>query len=136
MEMVSFTEEQISEIKEKIGYSMETEEIERFKRLSKKKSEDLIAFAKLVIYSYEFLENLTYKLEISSDGAKEINRYLYFLESSTGINILKQVLFDYGYGNNIGDFRLEEDIKRNLFEYSKVYKEMIKLAFRLIDDTI
>lgn len=134
---VMLKEDEISLIKEKLGFiNMEAEESEKFKKMNRKKSEDYVVFAKLVIYVHDALTQMQSKLDPKAEYFQQFIKYLDRLETSTNLNNLRAILFDYGNGDNIGDKMIAEEVKLNIISNLKVYSEMIRLYSKLIEETI
>lgn len=113
---------------------MEEDEMKKYKEMSSKRSTDYVGFAKLIIFAYDSIENTLMKFENNSSEAKQIASYLSNLESITQIDILKNALHNYGYGENLGDHNLYMDLVSNIENNKKIYLDMCRIFFKIFEE--
>lgn len=127
--IIKLEEEKIKTIKVSMANQTDiTEsEIKKLKDLRSRCSLNYINLAKLVISINDYLSN--------NIQEKIMEDYLIEIKNNTGIDNLRSLLLDYEDGEGIGDYYKEMQIKENVMKYRDDYNNMIKVFFKIFEES-
>jgi hypothetical protein len=125
----------IAFIKNKLSdRELDDDKMEKIKNLHEGKDKDFINFAKLVVLSFDTINSHLDSFEMIEENMKRLASYLAHFESVTDIDYLRLAIYQYQYGESIGDYFLGMNIQDNIIKNRKMYMSMIRLFFRLFEE--